>query len=226
MREGLCALAAAYIRLVRVSGRWRSEGEAVPEALWRAGRPFILVFWHGRILMMPYCWRRGVPIHMLISQHSDGLFIARTIARFGLGSVAGSSRKGGAAALRTLVRALKRGECVGITPDGPRGPRMRASLGAIETARLSGAPIVPAAFACSRRRVLASWDRFVVARPFARGVFVWGEPIMVAAEADAAARERARRRLEEALNAITARADALVGQPAIEPAPAAEAVAS
>jgi len=219
LRDGLCALAAFYIRLVQASGRWRVEGAAAPEALWRQGQPFILAFWHGRLMMMPGCWPRAMPMHMLISRHPDGLFIARTIRHFGLGAIAGSTRRGGSSALRELLRALKAGESIGITPDGPRGPRMRASSGAVDIARIAGVPIIPAAFATSRRRVLGSWDRFVVALPFARGVFVWGEPIAIAKNADAAAREATRRRLEEGLNAVTRAADRLVGQRAIEPAP-------
>ena len=215
-----CALAALYIRLVYATGRWRVVGAEAPEALWRDGAPFILAFWHGRILMMPYSWPRATPINMLISQHPDGQLIARTVRHFGIASIAGSTRHGGSAALRAILRALKAGECVGVTPDGPRGPRMRAAGGAVDIARLAGAPIVPAAFATSPRRVLGSWDRFVLAWPFSRGVFVWGAPIAVPRDADAAAREAARRKLEDGLNAVTGEADRLVGCAAIEPAPA------
>jgi len=218
LRALLCAIAALYIRLVRASGRWRVVGAEHPAAFWDAGRPFILAFWHGRLLMMPYCWRRGVAMNMLISRHPDGRLIARTIGHFGLGAVAGSSGKGGRAALREILRAIGRGECVGITPDGPRGPRMRASPGVVDIARLSGVPVLPAAFATSRRKVLGSWDRFVVPLPFSRGVFVWGAPIAVPRNADAGAREAARRQVEDGLNAVTAEADRLVGQATIDPA--------
>ena len=217
-----CALAAFYIRAVHATGRWRVVGAEAPEALWRDGTPFILAFWHGRILMMPFSWPRATPINMLISQHRDGQLIARTVRHFGIDSIAGSTSHGGSAALRAILRALKDGQCVGVTPDGPRGPRMRAAGGAIDIARLSGVPILPAAFATSRRRVLGSWDRFVLAWPFSRGVFVWGAPIALPKDADAAARESARRQLEDGLNAVTAEADRLVGCAAIEPAPAAQ----
>ncbi len=219
LRAVLCAAAALYIRLVYRTGRWRVVGGEHPAALWDAGRPFIGTFWHGRILMMPCSWRRGVPMNMLISRHPDGQLIARVIAHFGLGAVAGSSSKEGRAALRAILRALSRGECVGVTPDGPRGPRMRASSGVVEIARMSGAPVLAAAFSTSRRKVMGSWDRFVVALPFSRGVFVWSPPIEVPRNADAEAREAARRQIEDALNRVTAEADRLVGQPTIAPAP-------
>jgi hypothetical protein len=118
-----------------------------------------------------------------------------------------------------MVKALKAGDCVGITPDGPRGPRMRASDGAVALARLSGVPIIPATFGAARGRVLQSWDRFLVAWPFGRGVIVWGDPIDVARDADAAALGAARLRVENALNAITAEADRLTGRVPVEPAP-------
>jgi len=215
VRRCVCLLAAWYIRLVRVTSSWRVVNGAVAAAEWDAGRPFILAFWHGRLLMMPYAWRAGIAMNMLISTHRDGELIAGTIRHFGLGAVRGSSRRDGAAALRAMLKALKSGTCVGITPDGPRGPRMRASEGVVGIAKLSGVPVLPAAVATSRRKVLGSWDAFALALPFSRGVFVWGAPIQVDRHEDAAA---AVRRIEAALNAVTDEADRLVGQRPAQPA--------
>lgn len=219
LRRALCWLGSLYIRLVHATGRWQVIGGDAARAHWAAGRPFILCFWHGRILMMPHCWPRDKAIHMLISQHRDGQIIARTVGHFGIKTVAGSSSRGGAQALRAMVKALKTGDCVGITPDGPRGPRMRASDGAVALARLSGAPIIPATFGAARGRVVQSWDRFLVAWPFGRGVIVWGDPIDVPRDADTDQLEAARARVEDALNTITAEADRLTGRVPVEPAP-------
>ncbi len=219
VRGALCWLGAQYIRLVHATGRWEVIGGEEAARLWDQGRPFILCFWHGRILMMPKIWRKGVPIHMLISHHRDGQIIARTVAHFGIGWLAGSTGRGGGAALRTMLKALKAGECVGITPDGPRGPRMRASGGIVAVARLSGCPILPATFGVRRRRTLSSWDRFAVAEPLSRGLFVWGRPITVPADADEATLEHCRRAVEDELNAITRFADERMGCSPVEPAP-------
>ncbi len=216
-------LIAGYIRLVKATGRWRIIGAEVPARLWDAKQPFIGCFWHGRLLMMPLGWRPGVAVKILISSHADGRLIARVMGRFGLGTITGSTRRGGNEALRAMLRALRRGEPVVVTPDGPRGPRMRAGGAIVELARLSGRPIVPGAFAASRCWVAPSWDRFVVALPFARGVYVYGEPVAVPRDADAAAIEAARRLVEERLNAVTAEADRRVGRTAIEPVEAARA---
>jgi lysophospholipid acyltransferase (LPLAT)-like uncharacterized protein len=136
--------------------------------------------------------------------------------RLGIRIIEGSSNRGGSAGLRGVIRALKAGDCVGITPDGPRGPRMRAHAGIVTAARAAGASILPAAFSVRRRRLLGTWDRFVVALPFNRGVYVIGAPIDVADLAP----ETARQLIEDRLNEITAYADRLVGVPTIEPAEA------
>jgi lysophospholipid acyltransferase (LPLAT)-like uncharacterized protein len=219
-RDALPWIAARYIRFARATTRFAERGREVPESYWRAGKPFILAFWHGRMLMMAPIWPRHTAMHMLISQHRDGEYIARTMGFLGIGTVRGSSSKGGTAALRQMLKALQAGECVGITPDGPAGPRMRASSGIVAAARMSGVPVIPATFSVSRCRVLGSWDRFVLALPFTRGVYLWGQPIHVARDADEGAQEAARLAIEEALNALTAEADRMMGLAPVEPDPA------
>ncbi|MDE2228010.1 MAG: lysophospholipid acyltransferase family protein [Alphaproteobacteria bacterium] len=217
VRRFLCWLVSLYIRLVRATGAWTVEGAAIPAAFHAAGRPFILAFWHGRLLMMPCAWPRRVPIHMLISGHRDGRIIADAVRHFGIDSIAGSTTAGGSGALRGMVRHLNAGECVGITPDGPDGPAMHASSGIVAVARLAGASIVPLAYATRRRRILGTWDRFHLPFPFSRGVFIWGEPIEVPVELDDVGAERCRALIERRLNAITAEADRRVGRERVSP---------
>ena len=215
----LCWIAAQYIRFVYATTRWQIVGDEIPRAFWEKEEPFLLAFWHGRLLMMPYCWNPTVPIHMLISQHRDGLLIADTVAHFGIKTVSGSSSRGGTNALRTMVKYLKAGKCVGITPDGPRGPRMRSSKGIITVAKLSGAPVIPATYATTNGQILSSWDRFLLAWPFGKGVIIWGNPIQVPDGADAEALEIARQSVEESLSSITAEANRLTDRELIEAAP-------
>lgn len=225
LRVLLCSLAAGYLRLVYATGRWTLIGVDGMGRYVTRGQPVIACFWHGRLLMMLYAWRWRERRQMLISQHRDGQFIAGIIARFGVDAVAGSSRRGGAPAVRRLLAILKAGESIGITPDGPRGPRMRAQIGAVRLAQLSGAPLFPVTFGVRPRRMLSSWDRLVLVFPFARGVVIYGDPIVVPRDAGDEQLESLRALLERRLNDITTQADRLTGYEAVEPAPLRERAA-
>jgi lysophospholipid acyltransferase (LPLAT)-like uncharacterized protein len=96
---------------------------------------------------------------------------------------------------------------MGVTPDGPKGPRHVAKLGVIQLAKATGLPIVPLAFACSRKKLFASWDRYIVPYPFSRGLFLYGDPLWVLREADDAALEASRLELETVLNRLTDQAE-------------------
>ncbi len=211
-------LAAIYLHLVYRTTAWVTVQPPKTRDLIAKGQPYIACFWHGRMVMMRAAMPRGATIHILISQHRDGVLISRAAAQLGVRTVTGSSKSGGATALRTMQRLLSDGQSVAVTPDGPRGPRMHAKMGAIKAAQISGAAIVPLSGAVSRRRILGSWDRFCLALPFARGVIFWGEPIYVPASADPAELERLRSLLEQRLNSLTAESDRHFGQPEVLPA--------
>lgn len=211
LRRAVCWTIHCYIRLVYLTNRWRIEGADRPRRLRAEGKAFIGAFWHGRMMLIPMAWRQMAPMHMLISAHRDGRLIAGAMSYFDIETIAGSTRRGGSSALRAMLKRLGDGDCVAITPDGPRGPAMTASLGIVNLARIAGVPIQPITYATSRRRLLATWDRYHLALPFGRGVILWGEPIEIAADLDAAALEDARQRIETCLNEMVREADRLVG---------------
>jgi len=161
-RSLLPPVAASVIRGVAQSMRCETRGHEAVDALYREGRHIILAFWHAQQLMIPIGYR-GAGSHVLISQHGDGEIIARIIARFGHQAVRGSSTRGGAGALRALIRLGRSGQDVVVTPDGPKGPRHVAKLGVIQLAKATGLPIVPLAFACSKknssRAGTVTWSR-------------------------------------------------------------------
>lgn len=214
-----CRIAALFVRLVGWTSRWTVVGGEIPRSLHEAERPFVVAFWHARLLLAPLSWDRSRSIHVLMSAHRDGRLAAGIVARFGIHSIAGSTSKGGAQGLRTLLKVLREGGCVGITPDGPRGPRMRAGDGIVSVARLSGAPIVPLALGTGWRKLLPSWDRFLLPFPFSRGSIVWGEPIYVPRDIGEEESRAFRRLVEDRLNAVTAEADRLCSHAPIEPGP-------
>lgn len=219
LRNLLCWLGSLYIRLIHCTVRWQVIRGEIPQQFLDADKPIIMCLWHGRFLLMPYAFQSAKPTHMLISSHSDGQLISKVVQHFGIGTIEGSTNRGGVAALKTMVKTLRAGESIGITPDGPRGPRMRASNGVVSLAKLSGFPVLPISCATSRRKVLGSWDRFLVCLPFGRGVYVWGDPIYIPRDASDVEQETYRRRIEGTLNDLCNEADMLVGQTSIDPAP-------
>ena len=128
----ICWIAAKYIKLISLTIKWKYIDKKYPEKLWKNNENFILCFWHGRLLMMPFSWKRGKNINMLISEHPDGQLISKTVKYFGINTIHGSSSKGGTKALRNIIKTLRSGQSVGITPDGPRGPRMKMNSAIIK----------------------------------------------------------------------------------------------
>ena len=225
VRESLSLVVALYIRLVYATVRWRYVDHENLGDLLAAGEGTIPLLWHGRLLIGPKAWRWKEPMSVLISRHGDGDIIARTVGRLGVGTVRGSTEradkerdKGGAAAVRQMLKLLKQKHSTSLTPDGPRGPRMQLSRGVAELARLSGAAVIPVSYATRRRVLLRSWDRFHLALPFCAGVIVYGKPIRVPRRLDEAGREAARQEIEAALNAVTWQADRLAGHAEVQPA--------
>lgn len=172
-------LASAYMRFVFKTTRWRWVGLENPKVFLKQKKSFVLSFWHQRISMAVFSWPYSVPISMIISAHRDGRLIAHTVAKFGVKWIAGSTSKGGTQALRTAVKRLKNGECVGITPDGPRGPCRQVQPGTIIMAQLAGVDILPFSFSMNHCAVLKTWDSFVLPLPFGKGVMGWGEAVHV-----------------------------------------------
>ena len=220
VQRALFGLLAVYIRLVFRLTSWSRVRDAELVRRGEAGEPLVVCFWHGRMTLMPNFWPYRMPLYLLGSPHRDGRLMAKVLARFGVQSIIGSSTRGGMRAMREMARAIRGGGSICITPDGPRGPRMRANAGPVALAKLAGVPVFPVAYSVTRGRMLASWDRLLIPYPFGKGVFIVGEAVTVPHGADAAGVEAARLALETRLTEITAEADRRCGRIAVEPAPA------
>ena len=141
--------------------------------------PFIASFWHGELLLQPFVFRkiRGKDtFKAIISNHSDGESIAKMVNLLGVGSVRGSSSKGGAKALIGAIKELKQGGDIAITPDGPRGPRHSVADGVVAISQKTKAKILVFSYRCSKYWELNSWDKFIVPKPFGQIDFYVSEP--------------------------------------------------
>ena len=139
----------------------------------------IIAFWHGELLLMPYMYRfyRKTPhVKVLISEHFDGNLIANTLSFFSLGTIRGSSTRGGVKALIESLKALKNGDDIGITPDGPKGPRHSVSDGMILMAKKANVKVVFAEIVAKNAWQLDSWDKFMIPKPFGRIDYYISEP--------------------------------------------------
>ncbi|HSG38597.1 MAG TPA: lysophospholipid acyltransferase family protein [Thermoanaerobaculia bacterium] len=199
MKTSLISFVAAnFIRGLRRTVRLRHHGDERMREWERRGEHFILAFWHRHLLLMPYAYR-GQGISVLVSQSTDGEMIARTVARLGIDSSRGSSSRGGAAGMRSLLRKAAEGWDIAFTPDGPRGPLREVQPGVILAAAATGLPIQPVALAATRKKELRSWDRFVVPMPFSTVHFVYGDPLAVERRGDTTlAAAELKRRLDAA----------------------------
>jgi hypothetical protein len=182
-------------------------GESVSD--WITTEPRVVAFWHNRQLLLPFVFRffakrESVKFSMLISAHSDGRLIADTVTKFGIDSVAGSSSRGGTAASKQLVQRLRSGHHIGITPDGPRGPQYVAKAGVVRLGQLTGAAIVPVAYAAEHKWTFKSWDRMFLPKPFSKVVVIIGETIPIIADESP---EDLLNRVQKALDEVTSLAD-------------------
>ena len=201
-----------WLLRVLVSGiggtlRWRVED---PLGLLKdtPKRSCIFVFWHNRIFLMPYLFRKHWHtrqrdrVAVMVSASRDGEFLTGVLERFRLICVRGSSSRRGTEALREMADLVELGYDAGITPDGPRGPRYQCQNGAISLAQLTQAPIIPVSWDVSRKITVNSWDGFMVPLPFARATLRIGAPIAVAAGLNGEDFERKRVELENVLKTL------------------------
>lgn len=214
LRINLIGMLGAWtLRAINVTLRWDRSGIDETKSVWAHEDPRIIAFWHSRQLFMPFVYRSALSKsgdrHMaaLGSKHADGRIMARALQSLGIDSIPGSSSQGGLQALHALVRKLKNGSHIAITPDGPKGPLCKVKMGVVKIAQVSGAAIYPMAIGSQRKWRFGSWDRMQLPIPFSRAVRLMGEPIKVPPKLNEQEFAGYVQELEDKLNALTARAD-------------------
>lgn len=152
----------------------------IPDSI--GDEPIIFACWHGELLMLPYLYkqyRKKAHAKVLISDHFDGLLISKTVKFFGLGTIAGSTNRNPARVLIQGIKTLKEGYDIGITPDGPNGPRHSVSDGLIVMAQKTKTKILLLNIKPTKYWQLSSWDKFMVPKPFGQLNYYSSEPIDV-----------------------------------------------
>lgn len=181
-------LGSGFIRIIARTWRFRTVNAEAYAAERAAGRAVVMVLWHGEMLPLLY-YHRNKEIAVLVSEHGDGEIIARILRDFGFRLIRGSTSRGAARALIAVDRELRAGFDVGITPDGPRGPRHSVAPGALLAGHRAGAKLMPLAASASAFWELSTWDRFIIPKPFARITITYGTPTAVVADSSRAAGE-------------------------------------
>ena len=220
----LTHLMAGYLRLTYATLRWTHENRPLAEKVWAdslaSNTGAILALWHSRVPVGPTAWPQSPDrpeIRVLVSQSRDGEFIARVIAKLGLPAIRGSSlkktdtakNKGGEQAFRDMVKWVREGGAMAITPDGPRGPAEVMQKGALALARMTGAPVLFVGIAMKPCIRLGPWDRTIIPLPFARAAMVWDEPAVMTRDDDPDALVET---WTARLSAVSRRAEAIVGE--------------
>jgi lysophospholipid acyltransferase (LPLAT)-like uncharacterized protein len=217
VQESITGLVVSYLRFVNATSSTVYD-PSDPYVLHASLAPVIFTMWHGQHFMLPFLRKYDLDIRVLISKHHDGELNARIAEKFGIGTIRGSTarepsrmfEKGSLGGFREMKTALDDGAFVCMTADISKLAPRRAGLGIVALARVSGRPIVPIAYATSRRIDFTSWDRSTLNLPFSRAVCAVGDIVEVPADADERMLEAKRQCVEDALNEATRRAYAIV----------------
>jgi len=201
------------LRFIHATLKWEKIGFDNGREQWADSTPIIGAFWHGRQLMIPWCYlehkskKCSRKMFVLISHHADGRIISDILTGLRIGTVFGSSSYGGANAMLALHDKIKAGHHVCFTPDGPRGPQYKAKQGVLLLAMLTGCPIFPVTYSAKNYWQLKSWDGMIIPKPFSPAVYILGTPLTFPKELDDTGKLAALKEIEDALNNITNQAD-------------------
>ncbi|HVE65453.1 MAG TPA: lysophospholipid acyltransferase family protein [Thermoanaerobaculia bacterium] len=203
----LSRLAGAVLALHRATLRTRRVHFDRYLELKARGVPILFALWHGR-MFLPIHAHRHEGIVTMASRSKDGEIIARWLERNGYSVVRGSTTRGGSEALRQMVRRVRAGAVAALTVDGPTGPPRKVQPGIVQLARLTGGWILPITSSSARPRFLASWDRYLLPKPFSENVVLYGPPFPVG---EAVSDEEAVSAIASALDLATREADGISG---------------
>ncbi len=174
----ISAVGGGLLTTLMRSTRFETRNDRVYEEWLRPQRAAMYLLWHGRLVPCSY-HHRDHGLATLISLHRDGDYIAGVVEGWGYQVLRGSSSRGGTGALRQMVRLLRAGTPIAVTPDGPRGPRQKMKLGPILAAQMAGVPVITVSAGTDRGWWFEGWDRFLIPKPFSRIRLTYADPVWV-----------------------------------------------
>ena len=208
----LSIIGSIYVLTVYKTSKVNLKNRKKIENLLERNESFIYSFWHDQLLMCPLTWQSNSNIKVLISKHRDGDIIAQLISNLGFEAIRGSTHKtnkiknkGGLLSARKMIKSLKNGISIGISPDGPKGPRHKVSEGILSISRLSKSVILPVGIGFKKKWVLNTWDKFIIPKPFNEITVIWGDPIP--AITNEKNNHQFKTKLESKMNNLTAQAN-------------------
>ena len=135
-----------------------------------AKNPLILAVWHDNLFLVPELLQvyPELTFGVLISKSRDGDVPSAFAEKFKNINVIRVGHNIRHHALSQMVTRLEAGDIVGITPDGPRGPRHKMKPGIFFAAKKANAQIICVRWSASKVWKLKSWDKFKIPKPFAK----------------------------------------------------------
>jgi lysophospholipid acyltransferase (LPLAT)-like uncharacterized protein len=192
IQYSLAKLIALYLRFVLLTSKKYYHFNNEVEDLVKSKKSIIIAVWHDKVALSHDVFTKvrkkykKYNFHVLASKHGDGMIIGKILNNFKIKSIYGSTRKEGKEKrgislvdFRKIFKLLKSGAAICITPDGPRGPRHKITGHLVNIAKISQAPIFPASYYISNKKIFNTWDKFVFPLPFSKIYFYIGEGIKI-----------------------------------------------
>ena len=101
---------------------------------------------------------------------------------------------------------MREGGSLTLTPDGPRGPTRVFGEGSLLIA------VIPVGISARPRKLIPTWDSYLIPYPFARAALVFGEAVVVPEKLDADQEAALAKHLAGEIDRLEQRAEELVGR--------------
>jgi len=190
-------------KFIFFSIRWECLDINNKNLIFNSKKPYIFCCWHNKLFLGPHFLPKHLVHNALISRHSDAMVTVILLKLLKINIIFGSSMKGGTKAFLKMVKSIRNGESVAITPDGPKGPREKVKDGIIKLAQVTGAPIIPLVWFSNKHKKLDSWDKFVIPYPFSKGNYIFGKAIFIERKLSGNELKQNKQKIENILKKLT-----------------------